>query len=116
MKVKRVINALSVLVLFTPWLYAQNSDELLVIRLPAKHGHINEPGAAAIPVSAVRLQITAPRSGQRCGSMAPAVAQRSPVKATPFRPQANGNLARTVPAGRIERVEELLPRARDREH
>ncbi len=116
MKAKRVIGAFSVLVLLTPWLCAQNPDELLVIRLPAKHGHINEPGAAPIPVPTVRLQITAPRSGQRCGSMAPAVAQRSPVKAIPFRPQANVNLASTVPARRIERVEELLLRVRDREH
>jgi hypothetical protein len=49
MTATRVIHAFSVLVLLPPWLCGQNPDELLVVRLPAKHGHINEPGAPPIP-------------------------------------------------------------------
>jgi hypothetical protein len=66
---------------FTPWLYGQNRDELLVVRLPAKHGSINEPGAAPIPDSTARLHI-ASRRARMCESMALAVAQRSPVTAS----------------------------------
>ena len=102
-RVKVAFVGFSVLVLLTPWLYGQNPDELLVVRLPAQHGHINEPGAAPIPGSAARLQITAPRRTRKCGSIALAVAQRSPVKAIPVRPKANVNLVVNVPAARIKR-------------
>jgi|SRR6266542_749882 len=70
MKATRVINAFFVLVLLTPWLCGQNPDELLVVRLPAKHGRINEPGAAPIPSPTVRGEIAGSGKDRRCGSMA----------------------------------------------
>jgi hypothetical protein len=70
MKKKCLINAFSVLVLLAPRLWGQNPDELLVIRLPAKHGHINEPGAAPVPFPTVRGQIAVPGTDRRCKSMA----------------------------------------------
>jgi hypothetical protein len=65
MKKKCLINAFSVLVLLAPKLWGQNPDELLVIRLPAKHGHINEPGATPIPFPTVRGQIAVPGHGSK---------------------------------------------------
>jgi hypothetical protein len=68
--VKIAFVAFSVLVLPTPWLCGQNPDELLVVRLPAKHGRINQPGAAPIPFPTVRGEIAASGRARRCGSMA----------------------------------------------
>ena len=70
MMATRVINAFSVLLLLTPWLCGQNPDELLVIRLPAKYGRINEPGAAPIPPLTLRGEITASGRAPRSGSTA----------------------------------------------
>jgi hypothetical protein len=70
MKPARVTNALAVLLLLTPLLCGQNPDELLVVRLPAKHGYINQPGATPIPFPTVRGQTAAPGRARRCGSMA----------------------------------------------
>jgi hypothetical protein len=61
----RVINVFFVLVLLTPWLCGQNPDELLVVRLPARHGHINEPGVAPIPFPTVRGEIAGLRPSQK---------------------------------------------------
>ena len=65
MKPTRVTNALAVLLLLTPLLCGQTLDELLVVRLPAKHGYINQPGATPIPFPTARGQ-----TARRCGSMA----------------------------------------------
>jgi hypothetical protein len=70
MTATRVINAFSVLVLLTSWLCGQNPDELLVVRLPAKYGHINEPGVAPIPFPTVRGEIAGSRKDRKCGSTA----------------------------------------------
>jgi hypothetical protein len=70
MTATRVINAFSVLVLLTSWLCGQNPDELLVVRLPAKYGHINEPGVAPIPFSTVRGELAGSRKDRKCGSTA----------------------------------------------
>ena len=50
-RIKVAFVAFSVLVLLTPWLCGQNPDELLVVRLPAKHGRINQPGGGTHTVS-----------------------------------------------------------------
>ena len=68
--VKVAFVAFSVVVLLTPWLCGQNPDELLVVRLPAKHGRINQPGAAPIPFPTVRDEIAASGRARRYGSMA----------------------------------------------
>ena len=68
--VKVAFVAFSVLVSLTPWLCGQNPDELLVVRLPAKHGRINQPGAAPIPFPTVRDETAASGRARRCGSMA----------------------------------------------
>jgi len=68
--VKVALVAFSVVVLLTPWLCGQNPDELLVVRLPAKHGRINQPGAAPIPFPTVRDEIAASGRARRYGSMA----------------------------------------------
>ncbi len=68
--VKVAFVAFSVVVLLTPWLCGQNPDELLVVRLPAKHGRINQPGAAPIPFPTVRDEIASSGRARRCGSMA----------------------------------------------
>jgi hypothetical protein len=60
-----VINAFSVLVLLTAWLCGQNPDELLVVRLPAKHGRINEPGVAPTPPLTVRGKIAGSGKGSK---------------------------------------------------
>ena len=89
-----VINAFSVLVLLTPWLCGQNPDELLVVRLPAKYGRINEPGAAPVPSPTMRGEIAASGRARRCGSMA---AGRSPVGCFdrgPSQPAGEGKLSR----------------------
>ena len=54
----------------TTLLCGQNPDELLVVRLPAKHGRINEPGPAPIPFSTVRGEIAGSGRDRRCESMA----------------------------------------------
>jgi len=69
-RIKVAFVAFSVLVLLTPWLCGQNPDELLVVRLPAKHGRINQPGAAPIPFPTVRDETAASGRARRCGSMA----------------------------------------------
>ncbi len=68
--VKVAFVAFSVLVLLTPWLCGQKPDELLVVRLPAKHGRINQPGAAPIPPLTVRGEIAGSGRARRCRSMA----------------------------------------------
>ena len=68
--VKVAFVAFSVVVLLTPWLCGQNPDELLVVRLPAKHGRINQPGAAPIPFPTVRDEIAASGRARRYGNMA----------------------------------------------
>jgi len=69
-RIKVAFVAFSVLVLLTPWLCGQNPDELLVVRLPAKHGRINQPGAAPIPFPTVRDETAASGRARRYGSMA----------------------------------------------
>jgi len=69
-RIKVAFVAFSVLVSLTPWLCGQNPDELLVVRLPAKHGRINQPGAAPIPFPTVRDETAASGRARRCGSMA----------------------------------------------
>jgi hypothetical protein len=69
-RVKVALVAFSVLVLLTPWLCGQNPDELLVVRLPAKHGRINQPGAVPIPFPTVRDEISASGRARMCGSIA----------------------------------------------
>src|SRR5437667_7050243 len=89
-----VINAFSVLVLLTPWLCGQNPDELLVIRLPAKYGRINEPGAAPIRSPTVRGEIAGSGSARRCRSMA---AGRSSIECgdrSPSHAAGEGKLSR----------------------
>jgi hypothetical protein len=106
MKATRVINGFSVLFLLTPWLGGQNPDELLVIRLPAKYGHINEAGAAPKPFPTVRDEIAASGRARRCGSMA---AGRSSVGCCDTSPsQAAGEVVVIVPAGRRKRGQDLL--------
>ena len=68
--VKVAFVAFSVVVLLTPWLCGQNPDELLVIRLPAKYGRINEPGAAPIPSPTLRGEIAGSGRARRCRSTA----------------------------------------------
>jgi hypothetical protein len=68
--VKVAFVAFSVVVLLTPWLFGQNPDELLVVRLPAKHGRINQPRAAPIPFPTVRDEIAASGRARRYGRMA----------------------------------------------
>src|SRR5216117_2582188 len=70
MKLTWVTEAVAVLLLLTPLVCGQNPDELLVVRLPAKHGRINQPGAAPIPFPRGRDQIAVPRTARRCKSMA----------------------------------------------
>ena len=70
MKLTWVTEAVAVLLLLTPLVCGQNPDELLVVRLPAKHGYINQPGATPIPFPTARDQTTTPGRARRCGSMA----------------------------------------------
>src|SRR5438552_11016944 len=70
MKLIWVTKAVAVLLLLTPLIYGQKPDELLVVRLPAKHGYINQPGATPIPFPTARDQTATPCRARRCGSMA----------------------------------------------
>jgi len=70
MKLTWVTKAVAVLLLLTPLVCGQNPDELLVVRLPAKHGYINQPGATPIPFPTARDQAATPGRARRCGSMA----------------------------------------------
>ncbi len=109
MMATRVINAFSVLILLTPWLCGQNPDELLVIRLPARYGRINEPGAAPIPPLTVRGEITASGRGPRSGSTA---AGRSPVECFdrgPSQPAGEGKLGRHCTGKEDKEGHDLLP-------
>ncbi len=102
MKATRVINGFSVLFLLTPWLGGQNPDELLVIRLPAKHGHINEAGAASKPFPTVRDEIAASGRARRCGSMAAGRSSTGCCDRSPSQATGEGKLSRHS-AGREEK-------------
>ena len=94
MKATRVINAFCVLVLLTPWLCGQNPDELLVVRLPAKHGRINEPGAAPIPFSRMRGEIAGSGRARRCESMAAGRSSVGCCDCSPSQAAGEGKLRR----------------------
>jgi len=102
MKATPVINAFSVLILLTPWLGGQNPDELLVVRLPAKHGRINEPGAAPIPSPTVRGEIAASGRARRCGSMAAGRSSAGCCGRSPGQAAGEGKLSRHC-AGREDK-------------
>ncbi len=94
MKAARVINAFSVLVLLTPWLCGQNPDELLVVRLPAKYGRINEPGAAPIPSPTVRGEIAGSGRARTCRSMAAGRSSLGRGDRSPSQAAGEGKLSR----------------------
>src|SRR6266496_3354732 len=101
-KATRVINACSVLVLLTPWLCGQNPDELLVVRLPAKHGRINGPGVAPIPSPTVRGEIAGSGKDRRCGSMAAGRSSVGCCGRSPGQAAGEGKLSRHC-AGREDK-------------
>jgi hypothetical protein len=70
MKLTWVIKAMPFLLLLTPLVCGQNPDERLIVRLPAKHGNINQPGASPIPFPIARGQTATPGRARKCGSMA----------------------------------------------
>jgi hypothetical protein len=93
--------AVAVLLLLTPSVCGQNPDELLVVRLPARHGYVNQPGASPVPFPTARGQTATPARARRCGSMAAGhahprvasvVAEREKVRGSTPKPRVANEL------------------------
>src|SRR5438093_7497731 len=89
-----VIAAVSVLVLHSTWLCGKNRDELLVVRMLAKYGRINEPGAAPIPSPTVRGEIAGSGRARMCRSMAAGRSSLGRGDCSPSQAAGEGKLSR----------------------